>query len=58
MPRFSQLLPGPLAPEGLLAVPNRNLLVASGESDTPPLGVRSTVQVYELDDDGPFYPSI
>jgi Esterase-like activity of phytase len=58
MPQFSQLLPGPLAPEGLLAVPNRNLFVASGESDTPPFGVRSTVQIYELDKDGPFYPSI
>ena len=57
-PRFSQLLPGPLAPEGLLAVTNRNLFVASGEGDTPPLGVRSTVQIYKLDDDGPFYPSI
>jgi len=57
-PRFSQLLPGPLAPEGLLAVPHRNLLVASGESDAPPFGVRSTVQLYKLDDDGPFYPSI
>jgi Esterase-like activity of phytase len=58
MPRFSQLLPGPLAPEGLLAVTNRNLFVASGENDTPPYGVRSTVQIYKLDDDGPFYPSI
>ncbi len=57
-PRFSQLLPGPLAPEGLLAVANRNLFVASGENDTPPYGVRSTVQIYKLDDDGPFYPSI
>ncbi len=52
-PQFSQLLPGPLAPEGLLAVPTRNLFVASGESDTPPFGVRSTVQIYKLDDDGP-----
>jgi len=57
-PQFSQLLPGPLAPEGLLAVPNRNLFVASGEGDTPPFGLRSTVQIYELDDEGPFYPSI
>ena len=60
VPQFSQLLPGPLAPEGLLAVTNRNLLVASGENDTPSFGVRSTVQIYklDLDDDGPFYPSI
>jgi hypothetical protein len=58
VPQFSQLLPGPLAPEGLLAVSNRNLFIASGESDTPPFGVRSTVQLYRLDDRGPFYPSI
>ena len=58
VPQFSQFLPGPLAPEGLLAVPSRNLFVASGENDTPPLGVRSTVQIYALDDEGPFYPSI
>ena len=58
VPQFSQLLPGPLAPEGLLAVTNRNLFVASGENDTQPFGVRSTVQIYKLDDDGPFYPSI
>ncbi len=57
-PQFSQLLPGPMAPEGLLAVTNRNLLVASGENDTPPFGLRSTVQIYALDDAGPFYPSI
>jgi hypothetical protein len=32
-PRFKQLLPGPLGPEGLLAIPSRNLLVVSGEVD-------------------------
>ena len=32
-PSFEQLLPGPLGPEGLLAIPQRNLLVASGETD-------------------------
>jgi Esterase-like activity of phytase len=58
VPHFSQLLPGPIAPEGLLAVTNRNLFVASGESDTPPFGVRSTVQIYRLVNNGPFYPSL
>ena len=32
-PQFEQLLPGPLGPEGLLAIPSRNLLVVSGEAD-------------------------
>lgn len=47
-PRFVQLLPAPLGPEGVLAIPSRGLLVVSGEDDTPPFGVRSTVMVYEL----------
>jgi hypothetical protein len=58
VPQFSQLLPGPLSPEGLLAISRRRLFVASGEVDTPSFGVRSTVQIYRLDDNGPFYPSI
>ena len=57
-PEFSQFLPAPLGPEGLLAIPNRNLLVASGETDTPPFGVRSTVMIYELKRGEPTYPQI
>ena len=33
-PRFDQCLPGPLGPEELLAIPQRNLIVASGETDS------------------------
>lgn len=57
-PEFSQILPAPLGPEGLLAIPHRNLLVASGENDTPPFGVRSTVMIYELKPGAPTYPQI
>lgn len=57
-PEFKQLLPGPLGPEGLLAIPSRNLLVVSGENDDPELGVRSSVMIYELKDDAPSYPQI
>jgi hypothetical protein len=57
-PRFSQLLPGPLGPEGLLAIPNRGLFVASGENDAPPYGVRSNVQIYALRRGAPVYPQI
>lgn len=53
-----QVLPGPLKPEGLLAIPDRNLLVASGEDDDPTFGVRSTIQIYELSNDSPSYPHI
>ena len=57
-PAFSQLLPAPLGPEGLLAIPHRNLLVASGEEDDPSFGVRSTVMIYELKQGQPTYPQI
>ena len=57
-PKFSQLLPAPLGPEGLLAIPSRNLLVASGETDDPTFGVRSTVMIYQLTSGSPAYPQI
>ncbi len=57
-PRFEQLLPAPLGPEGLLAIPSRGLLVASGETDDPEFGVRSTVMIYELKRGTPSYPQI
>ena len=58
VPLFKQLLPAPLAPEGLLAIPQRNLLIASGEEDAPSFGVRSTVMIYELKNAPPTYPQI
>jgi uncharacterized protein YjiK len=57
-PRFKQLLPAPLGPEGLLAVPQRGLLIASGEEDDPAYGVRSTIMIYKLTDGPPSYPQI
>lgn len=57
-PKFKQLLPGPLAPEGVLAIPSRNLLIASGEEDDPSFGVRSTLMIYQLKHGQPTYPQI
>jgi hypothetical protein len=57
-PSFKQLLPAPLGPEGLLAIPQRNLLAASGEEDDPEFGVRSTVMIYQLKHGPPAYPQI
>jgi hypothetical protein len=57
-PEFVQLLPAPLGPEGLLAIPSRNLLVVSGEEDDPSFGVRSTVMIYRLNAGRPDYPQI
>jgi DNA-binding beta-propeller fold protein YncE len=57
-PEFKQVLPAPLGPEGLLAIPSRNLLVVSGEEDDPSFGVRSSIMIYRLDDAAPEYPQI
>jgi hypothetical protein len=57
-PEFSQVLPGPLGPEGVLAIPDRNLLIVSGEEDDPTFGVRSTMMIYELKGGKPTYPQI
>lgn len=57
-PEFQQLLPGPLGPEGLLAIPSRNLLIASGEEDDPSFGVRSSIMIYQLRRGQPTYPQI
>ncbi|WP_243651592.1 esterase-like activity of phytase family protein [Thiobaca trueperi] len=57
-PSFVQLLPAPLAPEGVLAIPSRNLLIASGESDDPSYGVRSSLMIYQLKRGQPTYPQI
>ncbi|MFM1816661.1 MAG: hypothetical protein RLZ98_3356 [Pseudomonadota bacterium] len=57
-PQFKQLLPAPLGPEGLLAIPSRGLLVVSGEEDAPSFGVRSAVSVYQLRPGQPSHPQI
>ena len=57
-PKFEQLLPGPLGPEGLLAIPNRNLLIVSGEVDLGGTAARSTVMIYQLKRGEPTYPQI
>ncbi|GAA4599495.1 hypothetical protein BJY16_003096 [Actinoplanes octamycinicus] len=45
-PRFKQLLPTTNAPEGVVAVPSRNLLVVSSEEDDASIGIRGSVQIY------------
>jgi hypothetical protein len=57
-PEFVQLLPAPLGPEGVRAIPERGLLVVSGEDDSPTFGVRSSVMIYQLGDGAQSYPQI
>lgn len=58
LPQFQQVLNAPLGPEGILAIPSRDLLVVSGEVDDPSFGVRSSMMIYELQDAIADYPQI
>ncbi len=58
-PDFLQALPTSTAPEGLIAIPSRNLLVVTGEVDAVKDGLgRSHVSIYRRAEGTPTYPSI
>jgi sugar lactone lactonase YvrE len=58
-PEFVQLLPSGIGPEGVLAIPSRNLLITANESDLVEDGAaRSHVMIYELKEQKPNYPQI
>jgi hypothetical protein len=58
-PAFLQLLPSGLSPEGLVAVPSRNLLAVANEVDLiEDGGVRSHVTLYTMADGTASYPTI
>ena len=58
-PVLVQLLPSGIAPEGLVAIPSRNLLVTANEADLiEDGGVRSHVMVYEQQEAPAAYPQI
>ncbi len=57
-PVFEQALPATNGPEGLLAVPARDLLVVSSETDDASVSVRASVGVYAYGDQAPSFPSI
>lgn len=58
-PEFVQLLPTGLAPEGAVAIPERDLLVVSNEKDLiEDGGVRSHVTIYKYGAEAPKYPML
>lgn len=58
-PEYVQALPGGIGPEGLLAIPDRNLFVTAAENDLgPDGGIGSVVTIYQLMDGEPAYPMI
>lgn len=58
-PQLLQLLPSGIGPEGLLAIPARNLFVTANETDLGEDGLaRSHVMIYERSDAPAAYPMI
>ena len=59
-PKLLQILPGGIGPEGLLAIPSRNLFVTATETDlTEDGGIGGQVVIYErAEKPAPAYPTI
>lgn len=58
-PRYLQALPGGIGPEGLLAIPQRNLFVTASETDVGEKGgARSAVTIYQRSEGPAAYPTI
>ncbi|MGE6529743.1 esterase-like activity of phytase family protein [Pseudomonas sp. NPDC077382] len=57
-PIMHQLLPAGMGPEGILPIPNRNLLIVSSEEDSAEDGYRSTISIYQYGGKTASYPQI
>ncbi|MEW6167269.1 MAG: esterase-like activity of phytase family protein [Pseudomonadota bacterium] len=57
-PVFKQVLPAALGPEGALAIPARELFVASSEEDSRGDAYRSALNIYRYEPGLPAYPTI
>jgi Esterase-like activity of phytase len=57
-PAFVQLLPTAVGPEGILAIPARDLFVAASEVDSEEDGLRGSLGIYARTADVPPYPTI
>ena len=56
--QFVQLLPAGVSPDGLLAIPGRNLLVSAAKRDDRKNKIRSTLTLYQLQEGDPVYPTV
>lgn len=57
-PIYKQTLPAGVGPEGVLAIPSRNLLVAASEEDNRGDVIRSVVNIYRYSSGDASYPTI
>jgi len=57
-PKLLQTLPAGVGPEGLLAIPQRNLFVAASEKDERGDKFRSVLNIYQRSQGRPAYPTV
>lgn len=57
-PVLKQVLPAGVGPEGVLAIPQRNLLVVASEKDDRKDKMRSAINVYQLQEGTMQYPTL
>lgn len=57
-PQFVQLLPASVKPEGLLAIPERDLFIAAGEADERGDKIRSALTIYQRSNGEADYPTL
>lgn len=57
-PAYKQALPAALAPEGVLAIPSRKLLIVASEADDRAGLVRSSLNIYQYQTAPAAYPTI
>jgi len=58
VPEFRQVLPSAMGPEGIKAIPNRNLLAVATEVDDAEAGVRGTLSLYAYENAPAAYPTL
>lgn len=57
-PAYKQVLPASLSPEGLLAIPSRNLLVSASEFDNRSALARGSLNIYQYQSAPAAYPTL
>jgi len=57
-PKLTQVLPTAVKPEGLLAIPKRNLFITAGEEDDRSNKIRSALTIYKYRGKEASYPTI
>jgi hypothetical protein len=57
-PKFKQVLPTGILPDGIEAIPNRNLLAVASSADSRDDAIRSTISIYKYSKKNLSYPTL